>query len=147
MGGSWLSFLVICALSSKHQAECFSFSLQVREVVLHARIAVLVVARVRSNFLVKLVGLDSQGLDLLVVGLHHLRLDDTVELEILDDSLLLLHVDGGVLESLGVLLDLALKRGLLSDGHAKLGELEKDLEVGEEGNHLGGGAWVAHSVQ
>ena len=124
-----------------------SFSLQVREVVLHARIAVLVVARVRSNFLVKLVGLDSQGLDLLVVGLHHLRLDDTVELEILDDSLLLLHVDGGVLESLGVLLDLALKRGLLSDGHAKLGELEKDLEVGEEGNHLGGGSWVAHSVQ
>lgn len=124
-----------------------SFSLQVREVVLHARIAVLIVARVRSNFLVKLVGLDSQGLNLLVSGLLHLSLDDSVELKILDDSLLLLHVDGGVLESLGVLLDLALKRGLLSDGHAELGELEKDLEVGEEGNHLACGAWLAHSVQ
>ena len=81
------------------------------------------------------------------MGLHNLSLNELVELEILDDSLLLLHVDGDVLESLGVLLDLALKRGLLRDGHAELGELEKDLEVGEEGNHLGCGAWLAHSVQ
>ena len=123
------------------------FSLQVGEVVLHARITVLVVARISSNFLVELVRLHSQGLDLLFVGLHNLSLDDPVELKILDDSLLLLHVDGGILKSLGVLFDLALKRGLLRDGHAELGELEKDLEVGEEGNHLGGGAWVAHRVQ
>ena len=73
------------------------------------------------------------------MGLNNLSLDELVELEILDDSLLLLHVDGDVLEGLGVLLDLALQRGLLSDGHAKLGELEKNLEVGEEGDHLGGG--------
>ena len=81
------------------------------------------------------------------MGLHNLSLNELVELEILDDSLLLLHVDGDVLESLGVLLDLALQRGLLSDGHTKLGELEKNLEVGEEGDHLGGGGWVAHRVQ
>lgn len=112
-----------------------------------AALLVLKVLLVLLNSVLDHIRLDSQGLNLLLVGTGHLSLDLLVEFEVVDNGLLLLHVDGGVLERLGVLLDLALERSSLGDGHTKLGKLEKDLEVGEEVDHVGSGGWVADRVQ
>ena len=124
-----------------------SISLEVGEVVGVAALLVLIFMLVLLNSALDHIRFDSQGLNLLLVGTVDLSLDLFVEFEVGNDGLLLLHIDGGVLESLGVLVDLTLERGPLGDGHTELGQLEKDLEVGEEVDHVDSGRWVADSVQ
>ena len=123
------------------------YSLKIIEVVAHAGISVLEVARVLLNFPFKLIRLDSQGLDLLLIGTVHFGLNGCVEFKVSNDSLLLLHVDLSVLHGLLGLVSLALQRLSLGDGHTELGKLEVDLEVREEVYHVDGSAWVAHLLE
>ena len=138
----WIDFH--CWTGSSRQR---GYSLEIVEIAAHAGISVLEVARVLLDLPFELVRLDSEGLDLLLVGTVHLSLNGCVEFKVSNDGLLLLHVDLSVIHGLLSLVGLALQRLSLRDGHTELGKLEVDLEVREEVNHVLGGAWVAHLLQ
>ena len=89
----------------------------------------------------------SHRFDLLLVCTGDLTLDTLVEGKMSRNSLLSLKLDECLLHSLLGVGNLVLQARLLGKGHAELGELEEDLEVREEKDHVGSVNWVADGFE
>ena len=77
----------------------------------------------------------------------YLGLDALVELEVSSNSLLSFKLHQVLLHDLLGILDLILQACLLGESHTELGELEEDLEVREEVNHISSIGRVTDSLE
>ena len=75
--------------------------------------------------------------ELLLLRTLYLSLDALVEHEVIGDGFLSLKLYQVLLHNLLSIRDLILQARLLGKSHTELGELEEDLEVREEVNHIG----------
>ena len=85
--------------------------------------------------------------ELLLLRTLYLSLDALVELEVSRDSFLSLKLYQVLLHNFLGIHDLILQARLLGDGHTELGELEEDLEVREEVNHISSVGGVTDSLK